>query len=156
MDSSLNNKPVIVGGTGDRGVVSAASYESRTFGVHSGMSIKLARQLCPQAIYIRGNASTYTKFSKLVTEIIQSEVPVLEKSSVDEFYADLTGMDKFLAVINFLQNCAPALLKRPACPFPLDFQQIKRCQKWRPMRPSLTINSKLTKVLRRYFWLRFP
>ena len=94
-DSSLIGKPVIIGGTGDRGVVSAASYETRPYGVHSGMPMKMARQLCPHAIYIRGNAGTYSNFSKEVTQIIQSEVPVLEKASVDEFYIDLSGMDRF-------------------------------------------------------------
>ena len=105
LDSSLNGKPVIVGGTGDRGVVSAASYETRSYGVHSGMPMKMARLLCPHAIYIRGNAGTYTKFSKQVTEILQSEVPILEKASVDEFYADLSGMDRFLDATNLHQNC---------------------------------------------------
>ncbi len=103
-DSRLNNKPVIVGGTGDRGVVSAASYECRKFGVHSGMPMKMARQLCPQATYIRGNATTYTKYSKMVTEILQQQVPVLEKSSVDEFYADLTGMDRFFGCYKFAKE----------------------------------------------------
>ncbi|HCQ76149.1 MAG TPA: DNA polymerase IV, partial [Leeuwenhoekiella sp.] len=82
LNSKLIGKPVIVGGTGDRGVVSAASYECRAYGVHSGMAMRMARQLCPHATYIRGNASVYTKFSKMVTDILQEQVPVLEKSSV--------------------------------------------------------------------------
>ena len=65
--------------------------------------MKMARQLCPNAVYIRGNASTYTKFSKQVTEILQGEVPVLEKSSVDEFYTDLTGMDRFFGCYKFFK-----------------------------------------------------
>ena len=64
IDSRLNGLPILVGGTGDRGVVSAASYESRAFGAHSGMPMKMARQLCPEAIVIKGNASTYTKLPK--------------------------------------------------------------------------------------------
>tara|TARA_Y100000815_G_scaffold274812_1_gene310114 strand:+ start:1108 stop:2328 length:1221 start_codon:yes stop_codon:yes gene_type:complete len=115
-DSTLNNKPVIVGGTGDRGVVSAASYECRKFGVHSGMPMKMARQLCPQAVYIRGNASTYTKFSKMVTEILQQEVPVLEKSSVDEFYADLTGMDRFFGCYKFASELRRRVIKETGLP----------------------------------------
>ena len=129
IDSSLNNKPVIVGGTGDRGVVSAASYECRTFGVHSGMSMKMARQLCPQAIYIRGNASTYTKFSKLVTEIIQSEVPVLEKSSVDEFYADLTGMDKFFGCYKFSSELRTRIIKETGLPISFGLSANKTVSK---------------------------
>ena len=129
MDSSLNKKPVIVGGTGDRGVVSAASYESRTFGVHSGMPMKLARQLCPQAIYIRGNAGTYTKFSKMVTEIIQSEVPVLEKSSVDEFYADLTGMDKFFGCYQFSSELRNRIIKETGLPISFGLSANKTVSK---------------------------
>ncbi len=95
LDSRLENKPLLVGGTSDRGVVAACSYETRGYGVHSGMSMKLARQLCPEAIVIRGNAGTYSKHSDEVTEIIKQETPLFEKSSIDEFYADLTGMDRF-------------------------------------------------------------
>ena len=101
MDSRLLGKPVIVGGTGDRGVVSAASYEARTYGVHSAMPMKMARQLCPNAVYIRGNAGTYSKMSREVTQILQEALPVLEKASVDEFYGDLTGMDKFFGCYKF-------------------------------------------------------
>ncbi|KZS38800.1 DNA polymerase IV [Aquimarina aggregata] len=116
LDSRLNNKPVIVGGTGDRGVVSAASYETRAYGVHSGMPMKMARQLCPNAIYIRGNAGTYTKFSKQVTEILQSEVPVLEKASVDEFYADLTGMDRFFGCYKFASELRNTITRESGLP----------------------------------------
>ncbi len=116
LDSRLNNKPVIVGGTGDRGVVSAASYETRGYGVHSGMPMKMARQLCPNAIYIRGNAGTYTKFSKQVTEILQREVPVLEKASVDEFYADLTGMDRFFGCYKFALELRNKIINEAGLP----------------------------------------
>lgn len=116
LDSRLKNKPVIVGGTGDRGVVSAASYETRAYGVHSGMPMKMARQLCPNAIYIRGNAGTYTKFSKQVTEILQQEVPILEKASVDEFYADLTGMDRFFGCYKFASELRTKIIKESGLP----------------------------------------
>ncbi len=116
LDSRLNNKPVIVGGTGNRGVVSAASYETRAYGVHSGMPMKMARQLCPDAIYIRGNAGTYTKFSKQVTEILQREVPVLEKASVDEFYADLTGMDRFFGCYKFATELRSTIIRESGLP----------------------------------------
>ncbi|WP_298536332.1 DNA polymerase IV [uncultured Algibacter sp.] len=116
LDSRLNNKPVIVGGTGGRGVVSAASYETRAYGVHSGMPAKMARQLCPQAIFIRGNAGTYTKYSKLVTEIIQSDVPVLEKASVDEFYADLSGMDRFFGCYKYATELRKKIMRESGLP----------------------------------------
>ncbi len=129
MDSRLNNKPVIVGGTGDRGVVSAASYETRAYGVHSGMPMKMARQLCPNAIYIRGNAGTYTKFSKQVTEILQSEVPVLEKSSVDEFYADLTGMDRFFGCYKFASELRNKIIRESGLPISFGLSANKTVSK---------------------------
>src|SRR5690348_2442946 len=91
----LKGKPVIIGGTSDRGVVASCSYESRRFGVHSAMPIKLAKRLCPHAIIISGDYEDYSKYSGLVTDVIADEVPLFEKASIDEFYIDLTGMDKF-------------------------------------------------------------
>jgi DNA polymerase-4 len=95
LDSRLQGKPVLIGGTSDRGVVAACSYEARAYGIHSAMPMKMARQLCPDAVVIRGNSSNYMKYSDLVTSIIQSEVPLFEKTSIDEFYIDLTGLDRF-------------------------------------------------------------
>jgi DNA polymerase-4 len=94
-DIRLVGKPILVGGIGDRGVVAACSYETRAFGVHSGMPMKMARNLCQEAVVIRGEAGIYSKESKAVTEIIRQTVPVFEKASIDEFYADLSGMDRF-------------------------------------------------------------
>lgn len=94
-DSRLNGKPILIGGTSDRGVVASCSYEARAFGIHSAMPMRMARQLCPEAIVLRGNSGTYSKYSQIVTEIIRERVPLFEKSSIDEFYIDLTGTDKF-------------------------------------------------------------
>lgn len=116
LDSRLNGKPILVGGTGDRGVVSAASYEARPFGVHSGMPMKMARILCPEAIIIKGNAGTYTKFSKMVTEILKERVPLLEKASVDEFYADLTGMDQFFGAYKYASELRHIITKETGLP----------------------------------------
>ncbi len=91
---SLKGKPVIVGGK-ERGVVAACSYEARKFGVHSGMPSKKALQLCPQAILANGSRGEYSKFSRWVTQIIASKAPLFEKASIDEFYLDLSGMEKF-------------------------------------------------------------
>lgn len=91
---SLKGKPVFVGGT-ERGVVAACSYEARKFGIHSGMPSKKALQLCPQAIVVKGTRGEYSKFSRWVTQIIAAKAPLFEKASIDEFYLDLTGMDKF-------------------------------------------------------------
>ena len=95
VNSELNGKPVIVGGTSDRGVVASCSYEARQFGIHSAMSSRLARQLCPQAIFIRGDYDAYSRYSDMVTEILKEKAPVVEKASIDEHYIDLTGMDKY-------------------------------------------------------------
>jgi DNA polymerase-4 len=92
---SLKGKPVIVGGSKERGVVSTCSYEARFFGVKSGMPMKQALQLCPQAIIANGTRGQYSKFSRWVTDIIASKAPLFEKASIDEFYIDLTGMDKY-------------------------------------------------------------
>ncbi len=93
-DPSLKGKPVIVGGS-ERGVVAACSYEARKFGIHSAMPSAKAKQLCPHAIFIKGHYHDYSKYSRWVTQIIASKAPLFEKASVDEFYLDLTGMDKF-------------------------------------------------------------
>ena len=93
-DPSLKGKPVVVGGR-ERGVVSACSYEARAFGIHSGMSSTKARQLCPDAVFLHGHRSEYSKFSRWVTQIIADQAPLFEKASIDEFYLDLSGMDRF-------------------------------------------------------------
>src|SRR5690349_10553298 len=89
-DPSLKGKPVIVGGSRERGIVTTCSYEARKFGVHSAMPMKTAMQLCPQAIVLRGNYAEYSKYSRWVTQIIASKAPLFEKASIDEFYIDLT------------------------------------------------------------------
>jgi DNA polymerase-4 len=91
----LKGKPVIVGGSRERGVVSTCSYEARKFGVRSAMPMKQALQLCPQAIVARGSRGEYSRYSRWVTDIIAAKAPLFEKASIDEFYVDLTGMDKF-------------------------------------------------------------
>lgn len=94
-DPSLKGKPVIVGGHNERGIVTTCTYEARKFGVHSAMPMKTAMRLCPQAIVVSGTYSDYSRYSKWVTDIIASKAPLFEKASVDEFYIDLQGMDKF-------------------------------------------------------------
>jgi DNA polymerase-4 len=93
-DPSLKGKPVIVGGQ-ERGVVAACSYEARKFGIHSAMPSQKAKQLCPQAIFVKGTRGEYSKYSRWVTQIIANKAPLFEKASIDEFYLDLSGMDKF-------------------------------------------------------------
>ncbi|TFG73056.1 MAG: DNA polymerase IV, partial [Flavobacteriales bacterium] len=102
--------------TSDRGVVAACSYETRGFGVHSGMPMKMARELCPEAVVIRGNAGTYSKHSDIVTEIIKEQVPLFEKSSIDEFYADLTGMDRFFGSYRYASELRQRIIRETGLP----------------------------------------
>ena len=116
IDSRLNGKPVLIGGTSDRGVVASCSYEARRFGIHSAMPMRMARQLCPEAIVLRGNSGVYSKFSNAVTDIIKEEVPLYEKTSVDEFYADLTGMDRFYGCHKFASELRQKIIKETGLP----------------------------------------
>ena len=95
LNSELKNRPVLVGGKSDRAVVASCSYEARKFGVHSAMPMKMALRLCPEAIVVQGDFDLYSKYSNLVSEIIEENVPLVEKASIDEHYFDLTGMDQF-------------------------------------------------------------
>ncbi|WP_419213610.1 DNA polymerase IV [Maribacter sp. X9] len=116
LDSKLLKKPLLVGGLSDRGVVAACSYETRGYGVHSGMPMKMARDLCPEAITIKGNASTYSQYSDVVTDIIKESVPLFEKSSIDEFYADLTGMDRFFGSYRYASELRQKIIKESGLP----------------------------------------
>lgn len=116
IDSRLKKRPLLVGGTSDRGVVAACSYETRTFGVHSGMPMKMAKQLCPEAVVIRGNAGVYSKHSDMVTDIIKEQVPLFEKSSIDEFYADLSGMDRFFGCYKYASELRHSIIKETGLP----------------------------------------
>lgn len=103
--------PLLVGGSSDRGVVASASYEARRFGIHSAMPMKIARRLCPHAVIIGGDYESYSQYSRLVTDVIASKVPVYEKSSIDEFYVDMTGMDKFFGCSKYVTDLKKYILK---------------------------------------------
>jgi len=115
-NSSLIGKPVIIGGSSDRGVVASCSYEARKFGVHSAMPSRMARQLCPHAIFIRGNMDEYSKYSHIVTDILQERVPLLEKASIDEHYIDMTGMDRFYGCMKFAHELRLYVMKETGLP----------------------------------------
>lgn len=112
----LRGKPLLVGGKSDRAVVAACSYEARKFGIHSAMPMKLARRLCPEATIISGDMESYSKYSRVVTDIIRESVPQFEKASVDEFYVDLTGMDKFFGCIQYSQELRKKITKETGLP----------------------------------------
>jgi DNA polymerase-4 len=112
----LAGKPILIGGSNDRGVVASCSYEARKFGVHSAMPMYMARRLCPQAIVIKSDFEAYSKKSKLVTDIVQDAVPVFEKASIDEFYINLTGMDKFHGCRKFTDELKARVMKESGLP----------------------------------------
>jgi DNA polymerase-4 len=115
----LIGKPVLVGGTSDRGVVASCSYEARSYGIHSGMSMKLARQLCPEALVVRGDHEQYSYYSNIITDIIRERVPLYEKTSIDEFYIDLTGMDKFFGCFKYATELRSVIMKETGLPISL-------------------------------------
>lgn len=112
----LQGKPVLVGSDSDRGVVASCSYEARAFGVRSAMPMRTAKQLCPEAIIIRGNSGEYMRRSDEVTEIIREHVPLFEKSSVDEFYADLTGTERFFGALKLATELRARIAKETGLP----------------------------------------
>ncbi|MGH2553023.1 MAG: DNA polymerase IV [Chitinophagaceae bacterium] len=112
---SLKGKPVLVGGY-ERGVVAACSYEARKFGIHSAMPMKKAMQLCPHAIVTSASSGQYSKYSRWVTEIISSKAPLFEKASIDEFYIDLSGMDKFFGASQYAKDLRQLIIKETGLP----------------------------------------
>lgn len=111
-NKALIGKPIAVGGSADRGVVVSCSYEARKFGVKAAMPGKLARRLCPELIFVKGDMDSYSKFSREVTEIIADEVPLFEKSSIDEFYVDMTGMDRFFGCAQYTAELRQKIIKK--------------------------------------------
>tara|TARA_B100000927_G_C16436380_1_gene457805 strand:+ start:182 stop:1372 length:1191 start_codon:yes stop_codon:yes gene_type:complete len=129
LDSRLNYKPILIGGTSDRGVVASCSYEARKFGIHSAMPMRMAKQRCPEAIVIKGNSSTYTKYSRMVTDIIKEASPLYEKSSIDEFYIDFTGMDRFHGVLKYSSELRQRILKETGLPISFGLSENKTVSK---------------------------
>jgi len=113
---ALKGKPLIVGGDGQRGIVAACSYEARKFGIESAMPALAAKRLCPHAIFLKGSYGEYSTYSRMVTSIIASKVPLFEKASIDEFYIDLTGMDKFFGVSNYTRELRETIIRETGLP----------------------------------------
>lgn len=129
MNPKLANKPVIVGGLSDRGVVAGCSYEARSYGVHSGMPVKMARQLCSEAICIRGDMELYTRYSGLVTDIVAEASPVYEKASIDEHYIDITGMDRFFGCLLWSNELRQRIVRETGLPVSLGLSVNKTVSK---------------------------
>ena len=129
MNSTLEGKPIIIGGMSDRGVVSSCSYEARQFGVHSAMPMRMAKQLCGDAIFIRGDMEEYSKQSKLVTDIISESAPVYEKASIDEHYIDITGMDRFFGSLTWSKELRERIIKNTGLPISFGLSPNKTVSK---------------------------
>jgi len=113
---ALKGKPIIVGGDGQRGIVAACSYEARKYGIQSAMPALTAKRLCPDAIFLRGSYHDYSHYSRLVTQIVAHSVPVYEKASVDEFYIDMTGMDRFFGVSQYTRELREKIIRETGLP----------------------------------------
>jgi DNA polymerase IV len=129
INNRLIGKPVIIGGASDRGVVASCSYEARQFGVHSAMPVKMARSLCPDAIIVKGDMELYSRYSQQVTGIISEKSPVFEKSSIDEHYIDITGMDKFYGSLKWTKELRQAIIKETGLPVSLGLSVNKTVAK---------------------------
>ena len=137
-DSRLEGKALMIGG-GDRGVVSSCSYEARRFGVHSGMPMRTARKLCPHAISISGDHDAYRKASDDITEIIHEKAPLYEKASIDEFYLDITGMDRFFGSVKWASELRETIIHETGLPLSMGLSVNKLVAKSPPMPPNPTI-----------------
>lgn len=125
----LVGRPVIIGGMSDRGVVAGCSYEARRFGVHSAMPMRMAKQLCSQAVFIRGDMELYSRYSRLVTEIIAASAPLYEKASIDEHYLDLTGMDRFFGCYKWTHELREQIIRHTGLPISFGLSANKTVSK---------------------------
>jgi DNA polymerase-4 len=129
INSGLAGKPVIIGGMSDRGVVAGCSYEARAFGVHSAMPVKMARQLCSEGVFIRGDMEQYSKYSDLVTQIIADAAPAYEKASIDEHYIDITGLDRFFGCLQWSSELRQRIIRESGLPVSLGLSVNKTVSK---------------------------
>lgn len=126
---ALKDKPVLVGGSGDRSVVAACSYEARKFGIHSAMPMKRARLLCPEAIIVRGDWESYSQKSQEVTAIIAEAVPEFEKASIDEHYLDLSGFERLYGAYNWGHQLRERIRKETGLPISMGVSVNKTISK---------------------------
>src|SRR6187399_2387439 len=125
----LKGKPLIVGGSSRRGVVAACSYEARRFGVHSAMPMYLALQLCPDAHVISGDMEAYSQHSHLITEIISDSAPMFEKASIDEFYIDASGMDRYFGAFKWAVELQDRVIRETGLPISMGMSVNKTVSK---------------------------
>lgn len=125
----LIGKPLLVGGTSSRGAVLSCSYEARAFGVRPGMPMKQALFWCPGAVVIRGDLETYQRHSTLVREIIAEEAPMYEQAALDEFYLDLTGMDRYIGCWKWSNQLRQRIMRESGLPLSLGLAVNKTVSK---------------------------
>ena len=139
----LAGKPLIIGGTSNRGVVTSASYEARKYGVRAAMPTRLALQRCPDATIIKGDFDLFTEYSNMVNEIVTEHAPVHERASIDEFYLDMTGMDKFFGSLQFTKELVDKVQTETGLPmsFGLSVNKTvaKMCTNYAKPKGSLSI-----------------
>lgn len=128
-NDALRGKPLIIGGSSNRGVVASCSYEARAFGVRSAMPMRQALQLCPDALVLRGDMETYSKYSGLVRAVIEDQAPLYEQASIDEFYLDLTGMDRYIGCWKWSGELRDKILKETGLPLSLGLSVNKTVSK---------------------------
>lgn len=128
-NDALRGKPLIIGGAGGRGVVASCSYEARRFGVHSAMPVKMALRLCPDALVLRGDMEDYSKHSAIVTDIIAERSPMFEKTSIDEFYMDLSGMDRYFGCYKWSNELREFIIKETGLPISFGLSTNKTVSK---------------------------
>ena len=115
-DPKLRGLPLIVGGAGDRGIVACCNPVAAKFGIHTAMPVRMAKRLCSHAVIVRGDMELYSKYSRLAMEVIKDAVPVFEKPAIDEFYIDLTGMDRFFGCKQFTDELKNKVLRETGLP----------------------------------------
>jgi DNA polymerase-4 len=128
-NDSLRGKPLLIGGNSNRGVVASCSYEARAFGVRSAMPMRQALQLCPDAMVLRGDMEVYSKYSALVRAVIDEQAPLYEQASIDEFYLDLTGMDKHIGCWKWSNLLRERIIKETGLPLSLGLSANKTVSK---------------------------
>jgi DNA polymerase-4 len=128
-NDSLRGRPLLIGGNSNRGVVASCSYEARAFGVRSAMPMRQALQLCPDAVVLRGDMEVYSKYSALVREVIDEQAPLYEQASIDEFYLDLTGMDKHIGCWKWSNLLRERIIKETGLPLSLGLSANKTVSK---------------------------
>ena len=125
----LRHRPLAIGGSSGRGVVASCSYEARHFGVRSAMPIRTALRLCPDLLVVRGDHERYAEHSGIVTEIIHEQAPLFEKASIDEFYIDASGMDRFVGTWQWCRELRERITRESGLPISMSLSANKTVSK---------------------------